>query len=66
MKVTQEVLKSYARLIVRSGANVRPGQTVLLFIAVGSDGVAELNKDQFIQNYEALIRVCTYAYTTEK
>ena len=34
MKVTQEVLKSYARLIVRSGANVRPGQTVLLFIAV--------------------------------
>ena len=31
MKVTQEVLKSYARLIVRSGANVRPGQTVLLF-----------------------------------
>ena len=34
MKVTQEVLKSYARLIVRSGADVRPGQTVLLFIAV--------------------------------
>ena len=34
MKVTQEVLKSYARLIVRSGADVRPGQTVLLFLAV--------------------------------
>ncbi len=34
MKVTQEVLQNYARLIVRSGANVRPGQTVLLNIAV--------------------------------
>ena len=34
MKITQELLQSYARLIVRSGANVRPGQTVLLNIAV--------------------------------
>ena len=34
MKITQELLRSYARLIVRSGANVRPGQTVLLNIAV--------------------------------
>lgn len=34
MKITRELLQSYARLIVRSGANVRPGQTVLLNIAV--------------------------------
>ncbi len=34
MKITRELLQSYARLIVRSGANVRPGQTVLLSIAV--------------------------------
>ena len=34
MNMTQELLQSYARLIVRSGANVRPGQTVLLNIAV--------------------------------
>ena len=42
MKVTQEVLQSYARLIVRSGANVRPGQTVLLNIAVEQAPFAEL------------------------
>jgi len=34
LKITQEVLQSYARLIARSGANVQPGQTVLLHIAV--------------------------------
>ena len=34
MKVTREILQSYARLIVCSGANVQPGQTVLLNIAV--------------------------------
>ncbi len=34
MTITQELLQSYARLIVRSGANVRPGQTVMLNIAV--------------------------------
>ena len=34
MKVTQEILQSYARLIARSGANVRPGQVVQLRISV--------------------------------
>ena len=34
MKVTKEILQSYARLIVGSGANVQPGQVVLLNIAV--------------------------------
>ena len=34
MKITNELLQSYARLIVRSGANVQPGQPVLLMIAV--------------------------------
>ena len=29
LNMTQEILQSYARLIVRSGANVQPGQTVL-------------------------------------
>lgn len=34
MKVTKELLRNYARLIARSGANVQPGQSVLLNIAV--------------------------------
>jgi len=34
LKITNELLQSYARLIVRSGANVQPGQPVLLMIAV--------------------------------
>ena len=34
MQITPEILQSYARLIVRSGANVRPGQTVQLTISV--------------------------------
>ena len=34
MKITQELLQSYACLIARFGANVQPGQTVLLNIAV--------------------------------
>ena len=34
MKVTEEILQSYARLIVRSGANVQPGQAVMLRVAV--------------------------------
>ena len=42
MKVTQEILQSYARLIVCSGANVRPGQTVLLNIAVEQAPFAEM------------------------
>ena len=42
MKITQELLQSYARLIVRSGANVRPGQTVLLNIAVEQADFAAL------------------------
>ena len=33
-KVTQEILQSYARLIARSGANVRTGQVVQLSISV--------------------------------
>ena len=42
MKITQELLQSYARLIVRSGANVQPGQTVSLSIAVDLVPFAEL------------------------
>ncbi len=42
MKITQEVLRDYARLIVRSGANVQQGQTVLLNIAVDQAAFAEL------------------------
>ena len=42
MKITQEVLKQYARLIVRSGANVQKGQTVLLNIAVDQAAFAEM------------------------
>ena len=46
MKVTQEILHSYARLIVRSGANVQPGQTVLLYIAVEQAPFAELMTEE--------------------
>ena len=42
MNMTQELLQSYARLIVRSGANVQPGQTVLLNIAVEQAPFAEM------------------------
>ena len=42
MQVTQELLQSYARLIVRSGANVRPGQVVLLHVAVEQAPFAEM------------------------
>ncbi len=42
MKITQELLQSYARLIVRSGANVQPGQTVTLNVAVDLAPFAEL------------------------
>ena len=34
MKITQDVLKQYARLIARTGANVQPGQVVNLSISV--------------------------------
>ena len=34
MNVSKDLLSKYADLIVRTGANVQPGQTVLLFIAV--------------------------------
>ena len=49
MKVTQDVLQSYARLIVRSGANVQPGQTVLLFIAVEQAPFAEMLTEECYQ-----------------
>ena len=42
MKITHELLQSYARLIARSGANVQPGQTVLLYIAVEQADFAAL------------------------
>ncbi len=42
MKVTQEILQSYARLIARSGANVQPGQVVQLSIAVDQAAFAVL------------------------
>lgn len=42
MKITKELLQAYARLIVRSGANVQEGQTVLLFIAVDQAEFAAL------------------------
>ena len=49
MKLTPEILQSYARLIVRSGANVRPGQTVSLHIAVDLAAFAELLTEECYQ-----------------
>ena len=42
LKVTQDVLREYARLIVRFGANVQPGQTVLLYIAAEQSAFAAM------------------------
>ncbi len=42
MKLPKERLQSYARLIVRTGANVQPGQVVLLTIAVEQHEFAAL------------------------
>ena len=49
MNMTQELLQSYARLIVRSGANVRPGQTVLLNIAVDQAPFAAMLTEECYQ-----------------
>ncbi len=42
MIITDDVLRGYSRLIVRAGANVQPGQTVLLFISVEQARFAEI------------------------
>ena len=42
MELTQERLRSYARLIVRTGANVQPGQIVQLTIAVEQHAFAAM------------------------
>ena len=49
MLITQELLQSYARLIVRSGANVRPGQTVLLSVAVEQADFAAMLTEECYQ-----------------
>ena len=40
MKVTDEILKKYAALIVRTGANVRPGQVVTVNVSVAQEKLA--------------------------
>ena len=57
MKVTQEILQSYARLIVRSGANVRPGQPVLLNIAVEQAAFAEMITEECYRAGAKLVQV---------
>ena len=42
MELSQKILKDYARLIVRTGANVQPGQVVQLTIAVDQHAFAAL------------------------
>ncbi|MCR4621776.1 MAG: aminopeptidase [Clostridiales bacterium] len=42
MGISEELLKKYARLIVRTGANVQKGQTVMLTISVELNGFAAL------------------------
>ena len=55
--VSQEILQSYARLIVRSGANVQPGQTVLLYIAVEQSAFAALLTEECYRAGAKLVRV---------
>ena len=42
MSISQSLLQKYARLIVRTGANVRPGQVVQLSISVEQHAFAGL------------------------
>ena len=42
MSVSEKVLKKYAELIVRTGANVRPGQVVNLTVSVEQHAFAAL------------------------
>ena len=42
MKVTEELLQKYARLIVRTGANVQPGQKVQLVASVEQHAFAAM------------------------
>ncbi len=42
MNITQAILQKYARLIVRTGANVQPGQTVQLTVSVEQHDFAAL------------------------
>ena len=42
MAISKKLLEKYADLIVRTGANVRPGQTVQLVIAVEQHAFAEM------------------------
>ena len=42
MQISKEKLSEYARLIVRTGANVQPGQVVQLSIAVEQHEFAAL------------------------
>ena len=45
MKISKEKLSEYARLIVRTGANVQPGQVVQLSIAVEQHEFAAMITD---------------------
>lgn len=40
MKITDELLQKYAKVIVRTGANVQPGQVVLLTVDVSQEKIA--------------------------
>ncbi len=57
MKITREILQSYARLIVRTGANVQAGQRVLLHIAVEEAAFAELLTEECYQAGAAKVDV---------
>ena len=49
MKVSQDLLRKYARLIVRTGANVQPGQIVQLTVSVEQHAFAALVTEECYQ-----------------
>ena len=49
MKITENLLKKYARLIVRTGANVQPGQVVALHAAVEESAFALMLAEEAYQ-----------------
>ena len=49
MKVSQDLLRKYARLIVRTGANVQPGQIVQLTVSVEQHAFAALITEECYQ-----------------
>ena len=57
MKVTEELLQKYARLIVRTGANVQPGQKVQLVASVEQHAFAAMVTEECYRAGASLVQI---------